>query len=295
MTRSTNTLEDGINFRHHVVAVIDFLGQSSELAKLDFLPQSPEQMEPFVEAARRTFGRVMTWRNRFEKWLRIWNDSRDLTPEFAAQLPDGGKTFREFARTDVAFAHFSDSLIAYSPLENTNGVHNMGCVGGFLHTAGMMMLTALAEKTVLRGGIDIGVAGNFPQAELYGPALAKAHHLESKVAKYPRLIVGQSLVDYLQAHSGNLEDTPQSRANRSVAAWARSLLSTDNDEHIIVDYLGSGFTEIGPNPQDLTELRRRAFAFATAEFKRFQCEGDEKLTERYERLVSYFDSRNAQN
>lgn len=295
MTRSTNTPEDGINFRHHVVAVIDFLGQSSELANLDSLPQSPEQMERFVKAARRTFGRVMTWRSYFEKWLRIWADPGDLTPEFAARLPDGGKAFREFARIDVAFAHFSDSLIAYSPLENTNGVHNMGGVFDFLYTAGMMMLAVLADKTVIRGGIDIGVAGNFPQAELYGPALAKAHHLESKVAKYPRLVVGQALLDYLRAHSENPEDTPQSRVNRGMAARALSLLATDNDEQIIVDYLGSGARKLNPNPRDLAELRRRAFTFATAELKRFEREGDRKRTERYERLVSYFHSRNAQN
>jgi len=155
---------------------------------------------------------------------------------------------------------------------------------------GMQMETALALKTPFRGAIEIGVAARFPQADLYGPALAKVHDLESKVAQYPRIIVGPTLIDYLNAQVRKPENDLPSRVNRGLAKLCLSLLSEDADGLWIIDYLGQAFTDLG-RQEGWQEIRKMAFSFVLGEFERFRREDPDKLGKRYERLVAYYCSR----
>lgn len=63
---------DGVKFSHHIVAVIDFLGQAAELAKWDALPNTPREVASFQTAVQRSFGRIMLWRGQFEKNFNLW-------------------------------------------------------------------------------------------------------------------------------------------------------------------------------------------------------------------------------
>lgn len=67
--QSTRDLKPGANFGQHVVALIDLLGQSSELAKWDFVPTSNSEMERWLTAVKSSMGRVIQWREEFEKQL----------------------------------------------------------------------------------------------------------------------------------------------------------------------------------------------------------------------------------
>jgi hypothetical protein len=49
----------------------------------------------------------------------------------------------------------------------------------------------------IRGGIDVGLAIDIDEGEIYGPVLDHAYHLEWKVAGGPRVVVGDTCVDYL--------------------------------------------------------------------------------------------------
>ena len=45
----------------------------------------------------------------------------------------------------------------------------------------------------LRGGIDVGLGLEITADEVYGPALERAHYLESRLADYPCVLVGDEL------------------------------------------------------------------------------------------------------
>lgn len=282
---------DGVKFSHHIVAVIDFLGQAAELAKWDSLPTTPQEEASFLVAVRGTFGRIMVWREEFEKNFNMWL-SVNQPPDWVADVaPDGGDALKEFQETSIGFSHFSDTIVVYSPIENRHGHLSLGGTCGVIVTCGTLMLAALNQKTVFRGGIEIGMAGCFAQADIYGPALAKAHYLESKVADYPRIVVGPILVSYLQTHATNPENTREARVNRGTASFCLRLLTRDPDGCWIIDYLGDEFCQLGTNPDGWQKLRSDAHSFVDAEYTRFAQEGNEKLAQRYERLQAYFHLR----
>jgi hypothetical protein len=280
-----------VPFGYHVVALIDLLGQTSELAKWDYLPDKESEKLAFIEAVRASYGRVILWRKQFEERFGEWLDGRKLSEDKASRLPDHGKAYQKFSETTIQFLHFSDTIIAHSPLTNKSGCLNLWGVGGFLFTSGVLMLHALNEKTAFRAGIEIGMAGCFPDVPLYGPALASAHFLENKIAQYPRIVVGKKLVSYLQAHRQNAENNAPAQANKGTADLCLGWLSRDDDAHWFVDYLGDGFASVITRPEGWEKLRRGAAEFVIRELQRFKKEKDEKLVSRYEQLAAYFQAR----
>ena len=102
---------------------------------------------------------------------------------------------RRFQHMSIEVLQFSDTLVAFCPLVNVHGCLTLEPVCAFLLCLGRTLLLSLSKQTPLRGAIEIGLAGRFPQTDLYGPVLAAAHRLESKVAEYPRIIVGSNILD----------------------------------------------------------------------------------------------------
>ena len=280
-----------IMFGHHVVTLIDLLGQQSKLAEWDFLPETAYDKQKFIAAVRQSFGKVTVWREQFEKYYKLWLDSSELPKGFAKTLPDGGRAYREFAETSLRFMRFSDTIVIYSPVVNQYDHANAGTVLAHMYTCGLLMLAALNGNTVFRGAIELGMAGQIDKAELYGPVVAAVHRLESAVAEYPRILVGQRLHEYLIAQVENPEDSAPSRNNRGVASNCLRLAGCDLDGERILDYMGTGFADMATQKEDWQMLRDGACAFAKRERDRFLRSGDQKLTDRYNRLCAYHDSR----
>jgi len=131
----------------------------------------------------------------------------------------------------------------------------------------------------------------FPTGDPYGPALANAHALEAKVARYPRIIVGSRLVSYLHDTSENSDTRWPTNANRKIAALCQGLIAQDTDGYWIVDYLNDAFTPDATNRSLAETVQSQACAFVQTEHEQFMKEGNRKLAERYWRLLAYFRSR----
>jgi len=290
-SQETDSSEDPgtVIIRPHVVAIIDFLGQSIELAKWESVPKSPHDQEQFEEAIRNSFGRIHAWRMEFERIFTLWLRNQQPPKEVVAELPNRGETLLKFQDSSLGFMRFSDTIVVYTPLENQHGYFNAGGTCGFLVVCGTLMLSALFQKTVFRGAIDIGMAGRFPDADLYGPVLANAHQLESKVAQYPRIVVGQEVLKYLQFHVDNPENDGPARANHVTAARCLRMLSQDSDGSWIIDYLNDdAFASPRSDESGRRKLKDGAAKFVNDELERFKSEGNDTLVERYECLVAYF-------
>ena len=81
---------------------------------------------------------------------------------------------------------FSDSFVISVPLwEEGHELVRAVTVFSALSAACVVMITALASKHPLRGGIDVGLATEIGSGEIYGTALERAYLLERRVAKYP--------------------------------------------------------------------------------------------------------------
>lgn len=142
----------------------------------------------------------------------------------------------------------------------------------------------------MRGGIDLGVGLEISKGEFYGSALARAYTLESKVASYPRIVVGQELVTYLTLTAQQNPIDIYSQANRDAAKICLDLLATDDDGCIFLDFLGAGSKEHMTNalPPEVVELCHH---FVCNELNRHEQEKDKKLIQRYNKLKAYVESR----
>ena len=150
----------------------------------------------------------------------------------------------------------------------------------FLCSISTMMLNCLALGIPLRAGIDVGlgVRGLFPQ-EVYGPVLSEAYQLESTVAKWPRVAIGQSLVDYLDhldAHSGDA-------LAEHVLNDCRNLVRRDLRDDVQMLHILSNtiIDRLGTIP-DLS------YGWVSQQRAKFASLGNDKLRGYYERLADYF-------
>lgn len=280
-------------FGRHVVALIDFLGQSSELAKWDYEPDTPQLMEKWIPAVRSSMGRVLWWREKFETIFRQSKaDSDKYMEQSSVDKPaELRRQLDEYRKTSLKTAHFADSLIFCSPLQNEHGYRQVGNVADMIGTLGIMMLCALSIKTVFRGAIEVGMLSFFPTGDPYGPALSKAHQLEAKVADYPRILVGPQLFSYLNDNLENTDAGMVAKANQSIAKMCKECIVQDTDGYWIVDYLNDEFASDSMDRSAVRHVRSQALAFVQAEYDRFGQEGNDKLAKRYERLLAYFRSR----
>lgn len=283
-------------FGPHVVALIDFLGQSNQLARWDCVPSTVGKVDEWVKAVRESMGRVLTWREEFDKRFSQYEKSLDAyEQDFSTGAPaEKVKQFNEFRQTTLHHQHFSDTLIFYSPLQNEHGYWQVSNLAGFFVVCGTLFLGSLTTSTPLRGAIEVGMLSRFPTGDPYGPGLAKAHYLESKVADYPRIVVGPTLLSYLDWLQNHPDRDAPAQANRVVASQCRDHITQDADGQWIVDYLNDTFADAGGNPVGWRKIQTEAYASVRAELARFYNEGNDKLVKRYERLDAYFRSRGSQ-
>jgi hypothetical protein len=154
------------------------------------------------------------------------------------------------------------------------------------------MLTSLARNHPLRGGIDVGLATEISPGESYGTALERAYLLECKLAKYPRIVVGDELCRYLTSAILKFEKdtTPVARAVTAIVQRTTKLIATDEDGNRILDYLGRVMVESSA-PDHATILVQPAYDFVLTEQKRLALNDIPELITRYALLRAYFESR----
>lgn len=93
-----------------------------------------------------------------------------------------------------------------------------------------LQLDLLDNNVIIRGGIAIGKLRH-TQTEIFGPAMNEAYYLESKIARYPRIVIYEDTVnDYLKKMADSDYDKKM----------LESILRKDANEHIYyLDYLGN--------------------------------------------------------
>jgi hypothetical protein len=176
------------------------------------------------------------------------------------------------------------------PLENKteNCVPINNILGAFQGIC-LIYNIALAKHKPIRGGIDIGWGTQLAQNEVYGSALVKAYTLETEKAKYPRIVVGESLWKYINYVENLKSKTEYGIRAKSTAKQCKSLVVKDHDGRYILDVIGKAVKSsgVGISPESV----RTGYDYIV----RFQLEckrkGDSKLASRYQLLKNYFETR----
>lgn len=278
-----------IIFQDYVVGLIDFLNQGSQLEMLNAIPDNDDQKPQFIDAAKRTIGVVDCFRKVFQEQFkqmtaRLPSAKRELLNE------EQKEDYDRFTAVEIGCQHFSDTTVIYSPLVNRKGALTLHGVHSLLIAAGSTLLSALAAKVAFRGGIDVGVGVEYWPNEIYGPVLRHAYNLESAVAEYPRIVLGNEVMAFIQHTIANTEPGLQPALNRDVASACTALICVDQDGVPIVDYLSQAFRDLARG-LDYDSVIGTARKFVEDEHERFKREKNHKLALRYARLRQYFRAR----
>ena len=283
---------DTAEFGHFMIGVFDVLGQSRKLREQTGVPLSNDQAEVqrLIANLKETAGVVIAFRQMFRKFF-----------EAAAQPTGRADSLPEPQRSEMVAATasnvlcwgVSDAIFVAVPLARTRHLAaRVGDVFGSLLAAGSMWLAGLSTNHPIRGGMEIGTGIDIEQGEIYGQALEAAYRLESKVAWYPRIVVGPECVEFLEAvkRSARVSDDG-SRMAAGVADLCLSMLWKDTDGHIIVDGLGQTMLKQSRAVPDLRDQVSRAHTNVCALGREFRDAGNAKLAWRYEALRAYFNAR----
>jgi hypothetical protein len=150
--------------------------------------------------------------------------------------------FRSYSQPDdhqkrlwkAGFVNFSDLALRSIPINTeANTKHRLGCFFHEVMDLGFIQINLINRGILVRGAMTIGLLCQTKQL-VFGPGLAEAHLLESKAARYPRIIVSESMMKAV-------EDVPvlRGRGNsyKEEMEYLRSFLRRDEDGVWFLDYL----------------------------------------------------------
>jgi len=287
-----------INYYFYLLAFIDVLGQKEAFQGLENQPLADNHPK-LIEAHKQTAFFVETLRNGFKDFFDAYTVDKEPLIKVPTEKMD---QFKAMLKSNLKHQRFSDSIQAYVCL-HTNQYHSNAINGvfGTLLACGGMLLLALASKKAFRAGIEVGLGTELENGEIYGPVLYKAYELEHKVAEYPRIVIGQELINYLgQLANGHKQMEEQVKEDvelcKLMATNCLKMIVRDLDGVPILDYLGNEFMRsINENPERAKEYRNvfdLALQFVEAEYAKRKQAGDKKLTLRYYLLLNYFKTKN---
>ena len=293
----TNEKKPEIKVFNYVVVFLDLLGQKEHLAELPKrVPNegfTPEHIKIIHDTYGATFAFREIFRNFFENHENHKVDSKLLEGLTDNQIG----LFNRMACPKMHLQYMGDAIVLYSKLINELGELSLRSILGMLGNCALAMLFQFGRGNPIRGAIEIGVAVDWKDFGIYGSALHSAYSLESSVAKYPRVIIGDELLKYLQIWQEEKGDDELKKVNKEVARRCFSVICEDIDGRAILDFLSPDLPSIfGHSAGDaqLKVLRKsveEGFSFVSREYKRFVSEKISKLAFRYALLREYYMSR----
>lgn len=289
MAGTTTEGRGQIKVGHYVVAMVDILNQRQALAQWPRLAKEGETSPEFKAALRNTLGQTLALAENFRNFIRSFESPID--PHLLEQLPpEQVKHFQQLVAVEMRSWTFSDTAVVYTPIREVDGVFPLKEVHGVLAAVGITLVSGLATGIVLRAGVTMGMCAELPDGQVYGPALAEAHRLESEVAEYPRAVIGKQLAGFLRHVRDAPNDAPLASIGRAMAQDCLRRTCVDDDGLLIVDgirFVNETSAKLSDGPVMLIKARQ----FVERERERFMKEGNHKLALRYSRLKNYFDAR----
>lgn len=282
MLKNQNDMQNNdtmVTMQNAIVACVDLLGMGERVQELR-MPDNAQDEAQVSKDLTKALGPVIEVDNFITSKMNCRFDHEQLLP-----IPDSDRTELEQAMPFMLNKHnMSDSWYLWVPVAHipTNKVPEYGIMM-FVIVLSELMLNSLAKNKPIRAGITLGPLILDPKIGPYGPALMQAHHLESKEAEYPRLLVDHCLVEQQKIIAVS---NPSNKWDILRINLAKSLLSffiQDDDGLYCIDYLHI----FSAMPDLKNEMQNSLIAFAKQEHARFIEKKDAKLALRYNRLLNF--------
>ena len=286
--RRVTALSERINIENYCALFVDLLGQRNALSGQSLVPDtsSKEKKEEFLSIVKQSIGAIDSLHNSAYEF--IDSDSGISTIRDMLSVPEQA-LYDEMKKSVPKYQRWSDGLVYFSSLETKTKKCPMNAVSKIFMLSGMLCFLGLASKYPIRGAIEIAWGVELHENELYGAVVANSYDLESKVAQYPRIVIGEKTIEYLKAFS-QIEidaDDKLSLYNKNMARLCLSMTAIDQDGHHIVDYLGQSFTDSVTYSSN-KELYKLAYRYIVDQHELHKNNKNTKLSMRYTWLRGYF-------
>ncbi len=139
------------------------------------------------------------------------------------------------------FQSFSDLTVIAIPLvPRRSSTDREGLL--FWELLGLVyaQVSLIKEGILIRGGMTVGLIEK-SYGQLFGPALIRAYHLESKVAQYPRIVIDKVVFNELEKNPLMWVWDPVDEKQ-----MIKCLVRFDTDKVPFIDYLGVIVDELAP-------------------------------------------------
>ena len=291
MPQEKPTISNTLTFQNYVVAFLDLVGQREALRRFLHIPTAQEEVPEFIETARQSLGKVLELRRDFASFFNGFNARRSHEPDLSNIPLEHHEAIRAAMQTEYTMLGLSDSLVIAVPLHgNDEHCKAMNSLELMILSICALAARAFAIGMVFRGGLDVGIATLIDANEVYGPAFANAYQLETEVAEYPRFVVGNELLTFLETVQNQGPQTKPGEVATHNAARCRRMIVQDTDGRQMLDFLGMEVRRaLGESFS--VELVRKGHDFVDSEYKKFRASGNEKLASRYFRLLQYYLAR----
>jgi hypothetical protein len=275
--------DDTLQLCDYAVAFIDLLGQRAAMPERHLPPNKEEA----IAIVKKSVGRIVSTQKLFESFYNSYASSRSIYSKLPQSIQS---SVPDMAPGQLKWQYFSDGLVVYVPLGSGLVASPVNSLLGLLLASGMLCLTGLAGRSPIRAGIDAAWAVEYRPNELYGSAVAYAYKLESEIAQWPRVVVGEGLVGYLQHYATDGDNETSSQFRRAIAALCLELLAKDIDDNIIVDYLGQGYRKVTKGALDKSAVEN-AQSYVEDQITHWRVADDKTLLQRYEIVRSYLSRK----
>lgn len=281
-------MEEELHVSNYCACFIDLLGQRNALNGQSVMPEFSTEKEKhdFLNIVKQSVGTI----DRLQQQAQSFRQGTKGSFSKRKHLNEEDKElYDEMKNTVAKQQRWSDGLVYYSSLDTEHNKCPMNAVMEIFMLAGTLCFLGLAHKQPIRGAVETAWGVELHENELYGAVVANSYALESKIAQYPRIVVGDKTMTYLNAYIEYPADTTDKLAlyNRNCAQRCLNMTATDQDGYHIIDYLGNEFTQSVTNSSSC-ELFKLAYEFICEQYELHKNNKNSKLELRYTWLRGYF-------
>jgi len=280
-------------FSNYCACFIDLLGQKNSLAGQNLLPtdEDPKTQQDFSKVARESIGAI----SRLQGFAETFRQKPKVsTIDFSKLDQEQLELYKKMSSAEPKQQRWSDGLVYYHSLQGEQDDCPISAVYDIFALAGALCLFSLSTGYPIRGAIEISWGVELHDNELYGAIVANSYILESEVAKYPRIVIGEYTVRYLKGHLAVPPDNKIDIYNRNMARLCLNLIANDQDGRYILNYLGKDFRR-QITQDEAPDMFKEAFSYATSQLTLHKENNNEKLIQRYEWLLKYFEFNREHN
>lgn len=140
--------------------------------------------------------------------------------------------------------NWSDGLVIFSRAKNLSDAFCTHNILRIIQHCGVCCFSGLSGDNIapIRGAIELDWGVELSENEIFGAAVGASYEYESKIAQYPRIVIGKKLMEFLK--SASCIDQPTNnyeKINKYFAQECLKWIEEDIDGHFIVDYLKPDF------------------------------------------------------